>query len=64
MKVGWTQRKSNVSILETIGGGRELMAVVNRRQMAFMGHMMRVNCAESLGVMSRRAGTGSGGKPR
>ena len=41
LEVGWTQRGSNVNILDTFGSRRELMAVVRRRQITFMGHMMR-----------------------
>ena len=64
MKVGWTRRRSNVSILETVGSGRELMPVVRREQMAFFGHIVRANGLENLVVTGRIAGTGSRGRPR
>ena len=62
--VGWTQKKSNASILETVGSGRELMAVVKRRQMAFLGHIIRANGLENLVVTGTIAGTRSRGRPR
>ena len=34
MRVSWTERRSNANILETIGGRRELLATVRKRQMA------------------------------
>ena len=64
LKVSWTQRRSNVSILETVGSRRELMAVVRRRQMTFFGHIVRANGLENLVVTGRIAGTRSRGRPR
>ena len=53
-----------MNILKTVGTGRELMAVVRRRQMAFFGHIMRANGLENLMEMGRTAGTRSRGIPR
>ena len=50
LKVGWTQRRINVRILKTVEGGRELIAVVRRLQIAFLGHIMRTNGLENVEV--------------
>ena len=62
MEVGWTQRRSNVNILETFGSRRELMAVVRRRQMTFLGHIMRAKGLKNLAVTGRLADTISRGR--
>ena len=64
LRVSWTERRSNVNILETIGGRRELLAVVRRRQIAFLGHVMRADGIENLAVTGRIAGTRSRGRSR
>ena len=64
LKVGWTERRSNESILEVIGGGREMLSVVRRRQMSFLGHIMREDGLENLTVTGRIAGGRSRGRPR
>ena len=53
-----------MSILETVGSGRELMAVVRRRQMNFFGHIVRARGLENLVVTGRVVGTRSRGRPR
>ena len=64
LKVSWMQRRSNVSILEAIGGRRELMALVMKRQMKFLGHVIRADGLENLAVTGRIAGSRSRGRPR
>ena len=62
MKFRWKQR-SNASTLETVVSVRELMAVVRRRQIAFLCHIVRVNGPDNLVVTGRINGTRSRGKP-
>ena len=64
LKVSWTERRSNVNILETIGSRRELLAVMRKRQMAFFGHVIRADGLENLAVTGRIAGSRSRGRPR
>ena len=64
MRVSWVQRRSNLSILEAIGTQRELLAVVRRRQMKFLGHIIRADGLENLAVTGRIAGSRSRGRPR
>ena len=58
------ERRSNVNILESIGGRRELLAVVRKRQMSFLGHVMRADGLENLVMTGRISGTRSRGRPR
>ena len=64
LKVSWVERRSNASILEAIGSRREMMAMVRKRQMAFLGHVMRAGGLENLAVTGRIAGSRSRGRPR
>ena len=64
MKVSWVERRSNESILEAIGSRRELIAVVRKRQMAFLGHIIRADGLENLAVTGRIAGSRGRGRPR
>ena len=64
MRVSWTERRSNENILESIGSEREMLKVMGRRQMAFLGHIMREDGLENLTVTGRIAGGRSRGRPR
>ena len=64
LRVGWVERRSNVSILESIQERRELLAVVRKRQMTFLGHVMRADGLENLAMTGRIAGSRSRGRPR
>ena len=64
LRVSWTARRTNVDILETIGSRRELVAVLRRRQMAFLGHIMRANGLENLAITGRISGNRGRGRPR
>ena len=58
------ERRSNASILEAIGSGRELMAALRKRQMGFLGHVMREDGLENLAMTGRIAGSRGRGRPR
>ena len=64
MRVSWTERRSNIDVLEAIGGRRELLATVRKRQMAFLGHVIRADGLENLAITGRIAGSRSRGRPR
>ena len=53
-----------MDILEDIGSRRELVAVLRRRQMAFLGHIMRANGLENLAITGRISGNRGRGRPR
>ena len=64
LRVSWVERRSNASILEAIGSGRELMAALRKRQMGFLGHVMREDGLENLAMTGRIAGSRGRGRPR
>ena len=64
MKIPWTERKSNVEVLEMVGERRELMAAVRLRQLKFFGHVMRRGGLENVIVTGMVEGTKGRGRPR
>ena len=64
LKVSWTERRSNENILTIIGGRRELLAMMRKRQITFFGHVMRADVLENLAVTGRIAGSRGRGRPR
>ena len=62
--MSWTERRTNVDILEAIESRRELLAVLRKRQMGFLGHVMRANGLESLAMTGRISGSRGRGRPR
>ena len=64
LRVSWTERRTNVNILEAIESGRELMAVLRKRQMGFLGHVMRASGLENLAMTGRISGSRGRGRPR
>ena len=64
LRVSWVERRSNASILEAIGSGRELMAALRKRQMGFLGHVIREDGLENLAITGRIAGSRGRGRPR
>ena len=63
MRVIWTERRSNANIHEIVGGRKELMATVRKRQMIFSGHVIRADSLESLAITGRIDGSRSRGRP-
>ena len=41
MRIPWTARMTNQEVLQRMGVTRELMTVVRKRQLGFLGHMLR-----------------------
>ena len=64
LRVSWTERRTNVNILEAIESGRELMAILRKRQMGFLGHVMRAGGLENLAMTGRISGSRGRGRPR
>ena len=53
-----------MNIPEIIGGRRELFSIVWKRQMTFLGHIMRADGLETLAITRRIAGSRTRGTPR
>ena len=64
LRVSWTERRTNVNILEAIGSRRELVPLLRKRQMTFLGHIMRANGLENLAITGRISGSRGRGRPR
>ena len=64
LKFSWTERKTNESILDDIGRRRKLLAVIRRRQMRFLGHVVRREDLENLILTGRIEGRRGRGRPR
>ena len=48
MKISWTERQTNEEVLRRVGEDRSLMMVIRKRQMKFLGHVMRRGELESV----------------
>ena len=64
MKISWTDRVSNEMVLQRAGTRRELMKMIRKRQLRFLGHAMRLQQLESVCVTGRVEGRRGRGKPR
>lgn len=64
MEVGWTHKRRNMSILETVGSGRELMVVLRRQQKVFLVHIVTANSLKNLAVTGNITDTRSRKKPK
>ena len=63
-KIPWTARITNNQVLERMGTTRELMTHIRRRQMKFLGHVMRREKIESVVMTGRIDGTRDRGLQR
>ena len=41
LRVSWTERRTNVSILQELGRDRMLLNIINQRRLKYIGHAMR-----------------------
>ena len=64
MKIAWTERVSNEQVLIRVGAKRELMRMVRRRQLRFLGHVMRRHQIENICITGRLEGRRGRGRPR
>ena len=55
LRVRWTESRSNVNILEAIGSRRELLVVLRKRHMSFLGHVIRADGLENLTMTGKIA---------
>lgn len=56
LKIPWTARVTNDEVLERMAMGRELMKSIRKRQMKFLGHIMRQNTLENLSLTGNLEG--------
>ena len=61
MRIPWTARRTNDEVLQITRGCRELLTVIRRRQMGFIGHILRGSGLEKeclLGMIEWRRAIG------
>ena len=63
-RVSWVERRTNESILQEVGKRRELLRTIKRRQLGFLGHVMRREALENLSLTGKIAGSRGRGRPR
>ena len=64
MKVPWTARLTNETVLDMVGEGRELVRAVRKRQFKFLGHAVRRGGMENLALTGMIEGRRGRGRPR
>ena len=57
LRVSWVERRTNDSILEEIGKTRELLRMIMRRQLEFLGHTLRREALENFRLTVKIAGS-------
>ena len=64
MRISWTERRTNESVLQEIGKPRELLKTIRKRQLSFLGHALRREALENLSITGRISGSRGRGRPR
>ena len=64
LKVSWVDRVSNEIVLQRVGAGRELLKCIRKRQLRFLGHVMREEQLESVCLTGKIEGRRGRGRPR
>ena len=64
LNVSWTERVRNERILERMGTERELLTTIRRRQLQFLGHVLRLEGLEHLCLTGRIEGVRARGRQR
>lgn len=64
MKIPWTARMSNEAVLGVVGERRQIMLAIRKRQLKFLGHVLRRNGTEHLIITGMIEGSRGRGRPR
>jgi len=64
LRISWTERVTNEEVLRRAGVKRTLMKVIRKRQMQFLGHVMRCKGLENLVLTGKIEGKRSRGRQR
>ncbi len=64
LRIPWTAHVTNEEVLRKIGTERKLLPTVRKRQLEFLGHVMRKESLENLTLTGRIEGKKSRGGPR
>ena len=64
MRISWTEKRSNESILKEISTERSLIKTIRKRQLEFLGHIYRHKGLEHLTLTRKIEGKRSRGRQR
>ena len=64
LRISWTEHITNEEVLRRMGARRKLMNNIRKRQLQFLGHVMRKEGLENLTLTGKINGTRSRGRPR
>lgn len=64
MRISWIERLTNQEVLERAGAKRFLLTGIRKRQLEFLGHIMRKEALEHLSVTGKINGRRSRGRQR
>lgn len=62
--IPWTARRTNEEVLQRMKTGRELLQVVRKQQMKFLGHVMRKEAVGNLSVTGKIGESRARGRPK
>ena len=64
MRIPWKARLTNEEVLQMVGEGRQMMTAIRKRQLGYVGHMIRENGVEKNCLLGMVEGTRSVGRQR
>ena len=64
MRVPWIARRTNESVLQQAGTNRELLKIIKKRQLKFLGHAIRKHKIEHLSITGAIEGRRARGRQR
>ena len=64
MRISWTAKKSNESVLKDANLERSLIKTIRKRQLTFLGHICRHKGLEHLSITGKIEGKRSRGRQR
>ena len=64
LRIPWTARRTNVEVLQMARTKRELMATIRKRQLGFLGHLLRGAGIEKDCLLGMIEGTRARGRQR
>ena len=62
LRLSWTKKVTNEEVLKRVGKGRTLMKRIRKRQLEFLGYIMRKEKLENLTVIRKIEGKRSRGR--
>ena len=64
LRISWTKKITNEKVLELAGNKRSLMETIRKRQLSFVGHIIRESSSERLCLEGKIEGRKARGRQR